>query len=741
FDAAYFAGAGDRKAIDILRKVPGIDVRQDGSIYYKGKRISDILIDGESLFDQSPETLARAFPADALDKIQVLENYTAFGNRYNPLGEAKALNFTIRDDKKNVVFGEVSLSGGRGESGKTHYRAEGNAFWLKKKVKTLWISDFNNTGEHVFDLRSYARFVGYDNLGNLSNAPVGRTPSKLPPEIQTEFGALSLVLRSTETFRFQANGFFNRTQTHERTELNRRYFSVDLTDLYQENQRQTNENRVGAGKLMATFVPNQSHALTFQLRLHPQKTRYESEQQTFFLDTRNQSQMAGNTKHLLTELQSTYLLTFDEQNTLDADLILSYQPHQEALVLASEEALFPALLPLPAQNGFLQESLEKRTAIKASAMFRHQFAAGFSVEAATGIDHQRENHSFDAEQLPDEQFDRSGVHRLQKRYASSSFKWQRSFFTWEGSLCLAHYDWRIRQPKSKQNRQAWRMEPRLDLRFNLATAQQLKLSFERSNELPQYIQFLESIQIQDFRMTRRGSAALNLFYTDSYQIAYTLNYLFSEVMIFTTIGYENTPQAINSAQTIEERSEWSTPIQTGQESIFFTLNASKGFNKNLPLFLRFGVNIFQSNAIHVLNNVQQTFQNLTQNYTLSAQTRFKKSFNATLELKASLFGSGQTSSQLYTLTNVFFWQPFSFLYARLHVEQMHLRRGDQSQHFFLLGSELSATITPSTNLGVNIHNLNNLKAVDSLQLYPLFEQQRRQDLLQRFFVLSLVHRI
>ncbi|MGF1534183.1 MAG: carboxypeptidase regulatory-like domain-containing protein, partial [Bernardetiaceae bacterium] len=39
FDAAYFAGAGDRKAIDILRKVPGIDVRQDGSIYYKGKRI------------------------------------------------------------------------------------------------------------------------------------------------------------------------------------------------------------------------------------------------------------------------------------------------------------------------------------------------------------------------------------------------------------------------------------------------------------------------------------------------------------------------------------------------------------------------------------------------------------------------------------------------------------------------------------------------------------------------------
>lgn len=48
FDAAYFAGAGDRKAIDILRKVPGIDVRQDGSIYYKGKRIKDILIDGEA---------------------------------------------------------------------------------------------------------------------------------------------------------------------------------------------------------------------------------------------------------------------------------------------------------------------------------------------------------------------------------------------------------------------------------------------------------------------------------------------------------------------------------------------------------------------------------------------------------------------------------------------------------------------------------------------------------------------
>lgn len=739
FDAAYFAGAGDRKAIDILRKVPGIDVRQDGSIYYKGKRIKDILIDGESLFDQSPETLARAFPADALDKIQVLENYTAFGDRQNPFGEEKALNFTIREDKKNVLFGQAALAGGRGESGRAHYRAEGNAFWLRKKVKTLWLGDFNNTGAHVFDLRSYARFVGYDNLGNIAQAPIGRTPSELPPAIQTEFGALSLVLRPTETFRFQANGFLNRQQTLERTRLERQYFSEDLPGVYQQNQEQRNTNLLGAGKIMATFVPNPKHSLTFQLRLSPRSNQYESQQQTDFVAVQNQSQMEGSTNRFLTELQSTHLLTFNKHNTLDTDLTLRYQPRRETLFLSSEDALFPTLLPEDAQNDVLQQQTEDRIEVKWHTTFRHQFTEKLSLETSAGTAYQREEHNFDAEKLPADPFDRAGRYELQKYYASSLLKWKKTIFTLEAGLRLANYDWNIAQPNASRRQNHWRAEPKLSLRFNLARSQQLQLSYERANELPPYNQFLESIQIQDFRLAQRGSANLSLFYTDSYQLRYFLNYLFSEVMVFARLGYTRTPQGVNTSQVIEGATELSTPLQSHQETTFFTLTASKGFRGKIPLFLRFSANIFQFHAINIINNERQAIQNLTQNYKLSAQTRFKQSFNTTLELNAKLLGSRQTGSQLYTLVNTFFWQPFSFLRANVRLEQVRLVRENNRQHFFLLGGELSADISPSTSLALKIHNLNNMNALNTIQLNPIFEQQRREELLSRFFLLKLTH--
>ncbi len=73
FDAAEFSAVGDEKLEDIVKKIPNLEVNNKGEIFYKGKQIEDIEIEGESLFKQSPQTINRSLPADVVDKIQVIE--------------------------------------------------------------------------------------------------------------------------------------------------------------------------------------------------------------------------------------------------------------------------------------------------------------------------------------------------------------------------------------------------------------------------------------------------------------------------------------------------------------------------------------------------------------------------------------------------------------------------------------------------------------------------------------------
>ncbi len=113
FNAEDFSAAGDEKLEDIVKKIPNLEVNNNGEIFYKGKQIEDIEIEGESLFKQSPQTINRSLPADVVDKIQVIE-----GKSWD---ENPKLNIRIKEDKKNIVFGEFTVFGGINNQEKTAY--------------------------------------------------------------------------------------------------------------------------------------------------------------------------------------------------------------------------------------------------------------------------------------------------------------------------------------------------------------------------------------------------------------------------------------------------------------------------------------------------------------------------------------------------------------------------------------------------------------------------------------------
>lgn len=63
-------------AEDVLKILPGLLVDQDGNIFYKGKKVSAIKINGKNIAVNDLKDITKLFPADAIKSIQLINEYT-----------------------------------------------------------------------------------------------------------------------------------------------------------------------------------------------------------------------------------------------------------------------------------------------------------------------------------------------------------------------------------------------------------------------------------------------------------------------------------------------------------------------------------------------------------------------------------------------------------------------------------------------------------------------------------------
>lgn len=129
---------------DVLRNLPGIEILQDGSIKAHGRFISKLLVEGDDLFDDKYKVLSKNLDAKILDEVEIIDQFES-----NPVvskvteSENVALNLILKDEYKNVWFGNVGL----GLGNKDRIKSSANIGLIKKKVKFFYLGDFNNLGQ------------------------------------------------------------------------------------------------------------------------------------------------------------------------------------------------------------------------------------------------------------------------------------------------------------------------------------------------------------------------------------------------------------------------------------------------------------------------------------------------------------------------------------------------------------------------------------------------------------------
>ncbi len=173
YHADSYKDGSERVVEDLLKKLPGVDVAENGTIKYKGREISKLLLDGDDLFSNNYVIGTKNISVDIIDQVQALENWSE-----NPLmkdieeNEEVALNLKL---KKGMT--DISGNGNIGYGISDKYDSGLNIIWIDHRHKNFSTLSYNNKG-HNYTPWDYFSFQSSEEQREISKF----TSDKIIPE-------------------------------------------------------------------------------------------------------------------------------------------------------------------------------------------------------------------------------------------------------------------------------------------------------------------------------------------------------------------------------------------------------------------------------------------------------------------------------------------------------------------------------------------------------------------------------
>ncbi|CAM1346109.1 outer membrane beta-barrel protein [Tenacibaculum crassostreae] len=242
FNVKSFKTKKDANVEDLLKKLPGVEVDEDGKITVNGKEVNKILVNGKPFFGNDPSITTKNLTKDIIEKVQITDTKSKSEAFTGEKGDAnnKTINLTIKKENNKGWFGRVS--GGVG----TDKRFEGatmvNRFDNNQRFSVL--ASTNNINSPGFSFGEIQKmFGGGGNIWIGSNGSFGINGRR--------FGGGSGIVKSQTAgatyadeygkgFDVNANYFYSGSSSNNESKNNREYTLPDRK--YYSNSTTTSDD-------------------------------------------------------------------------------------------------------------------------------------------------------------------------------------------------------------------------------------------------------------------------------------------------------------------------------------------------------------------------------------------------------------------------------------------------------------------------------------------------------------------
>ena len=157
YNAGSFKTTEDDALVDLLKKLPGVEVGADGAVTVNGEAVKKITIGGKTFFLDDPSIASANLPARLIEKVKVVRKkseqaeFTGFDD-----GERETvIDLSIKRDAFKGTFGKASAGVGKdipseGGLGDTRFQSAAFAGRFTDKTQISLIYNGNNTNNRGF---------------------------------------------------------------------------------------------------------------------------------------------------------------------------------------------------------------------------------------------------------------------------------------------------------------------------------------------------------------------------------------------------------------------------------------------------------------------------------------------------------------------------------------------------------------------------------------------------------------
>ena len=627
FRIEKFMNGTEETLKDVIKKLPGLEIDQQGKIKANGKNVDKLLIDGEEFFVNQQKIATENISSEMIKNIELIKNYTEFKNlNRNKKSEITAININIKEQFKNKITGNIEA--GLGNDAK--YRLHTTLFSFRKKLLVSLISDSNNTGQLSISVDDYMSFLNQKEENTAGETTFSRN-EELPRFLtignnvkkrSSSFTALNLKYSPIKKIQINFYSIFNNTNQTEQQSIIQHYFTEPNPIINKEIKAINEESKINISHLDIAYKRNDKSLLNY-------KASFSG------LDKNNQSEIENNSNVITNQIEFsnfdlTHQLSFN--NLFEKDRGLSITLKQNILKTTNN-------LKINSNNEFLNlifedsnyEIIQKTTTHKNDIDFKSDYffklkSLNFNIFLESAF----KKELFLNNEIQFLQFENEV--NLNKKNTNIGFDAKIKLFkktTFTGSLVYSKADLTFNGDSNSKSFFA----PKFTFKNDFSSNHYLKLSYFKNNNLAKAENLIENEIVGNYRTIFKNQDINFDFLFPNQQIVVDYFYYSSKrrLSLITNFSYFKSKNIISSnsvsSPTLNTFSYKLSPFENRLNSLIFL---EKTFSK-IPFSARGSASYSDSNKAFYYDNQKQILNTKSISGYLSFLSRFS---NTTFQIEA-----------------------------------------------------------------------------------------------------------
>ncbi|MCH3881579.1 carboxypeptidase-like regulatory domain-containing protein [Tenacibaculum aquimarinum] len=659
YNTEHFVTGEERKLKNVLKKLPGVEVTKDGGVTVQGKKVTTMLVDGKKFFGGGTKLAVDNIPADAIDKVQVLDNYNevAFLKNVSDSDEM-AMNIQLKEDKKRFLFGDIEA----GKGNKNYYKTHANLFYYSPKTNVNFIGNLNNTGEKTFTFKDYLSFSGGVNAvfnGNF-NFRGGDFSQFLESNdlvsSRQRFGALNITKTTSDKLDVSGYVIFSHTNTQNFIETLNEYSS--FTE--QKTNENSQKNVLGIGKLSLEYAPNDTEQ--WYARTQIKKTNnYKNNSIISLVNGANNSILTDNTNGAWYINQNIeWHKKQSEKHTFSATANYTFDANNPTTFWNTTNPILQGLIPFDdTQNENRLQQLKENKKHHLHTVFKDFWVLNNSnhIYTTVGNTHQQEKFVNTDSQILDNGshnnftsagFNNTTVFKHNDFFAGLHYKFKTGIFTFKQGAYLHNYNWQVNQ-QTQTDKNKWVVLPDFLMKIEFNKSKKIQVNYNLKSNFTDASKLANRFYLQSYNSVFKGNDNLENELYHSARIRYSRFSLYRGLMFNASANYSKKLNGFRNAVEFDGINQFLTIqlLENPSENWGFNSSIRKRIKK-----IRYKVSGRYTNSSY-LQNVNNSFTtNKNENYSfdVGAETLFDNFPTIEVGFKRSIgnFTSNNSMSKFTT---------------------------------------------------------------------------------------------